>query len=314
MIRSKKLTLLFLFTSSIFVYAQSDIFVVNNDKLWDFVAKDAKVEQATTGYIFTEGPVWSKAGFLLFSDIPGNTIYKLNADGKSEVYITPTNNSNGLTFDKKGNLVACEHSGRKVVAYDQNKKAKVLVDNFNGKKFNSPNDIVFRKDGGFYFSDPPFGLKKLDQDSTKELKINGLYLFSKGKLTLLDSSFVRPNGVALSPDEKTLYVAQSGIFYIWKAYDLNADGTLKSSKILMQQPEITGNPDGIKVDIEGNIYCTGNGGVVIFEKSGTYLGTIKLPENPSNLCFGDADLKTLYVTAQKSVYKIRMKKKGHLAY
>ncbi|MFN0048611.1 MAG: SMP-30/gluconolactonase/LRE family protein [Cytophagales bacterium] len=289
-------------------------FKANNEYFWDFVSHDANVTLAATGYIFTEGPVWSKEGFLLFSDIPGNTIYKLTSDGKSTPYITPSGNSNGLTFDSRGNLVACEHSGRKIVVYDKYKKATVLVDNFNGKRLNSPNDIVFRKDGGFYFSDPPYGLKNLDSDSTKELKINGLYLFANNKLTLIDSSYKRPNGVALSPDEKTLYVAQSEFFYFWKAYQLDDKGSILSDKILMQQPDITGNPDGIKVDVEGNIYCTGNGGVVIFDKMGNYLGTINIPENPSNLCFGDADLKTLYVTAQKSVYKIKLKKKGHLAY
>lgn len=311
----KKILFSTLIIISASIYAQESIFTVKDDAFWSIVPKDLQVEQVASGYKFTEGPVWHKDGFLLFSDIPANIIYKLTPEGKSSVYITPSGNSNGLTFDKNGNLVACEHSGRRVSMYDKKTGGlKVLTDKINGKKLNSPNDVVFRKSGDYYFTDPPYGLKKHDNDSTKELKINGVYLVKNGTPILIDSTLKRPNGVALSPDEKILYVAQSEFTWLWKVYQLNDEGLPVSSSIMMQQPEITGNPDGVKVDVEGNIYCSGNHGVVIFDKTGKYLGSIKLPENTANLCFGDKDLQSLYVTAQKSIYRIKLKKKGHLAY
>lgn len=303
---------IFLLTVCFYLQAQSDFITVIDVKLWDFISKDVKIEKIASGYQFVEGPVWHGDGFLLFSDIPANTIFKLTPEGKSTVYITPSGNSNGLTFDKMGNLVACEHAGRRIVSYDKMGKLSVLIDKLEGKKPSSPNDIVFKKDGSFFFTDPPYGLKNGDQDSLKELKMNGVYYVKEGKTIVIDSTLARPNGIALSPDEKTLYVAQSQYGYLWKAYQINEKGS--ASRTLMQEPEITGNPDGIKVDVEGNIYCTGNGGVVIMDKKGKFLGSIKLPENPANLAFGDKDLQSLYITASKSIYRIRVKKKGHLAY
>ncbi len=309
----KVLPILFLLCNGS-VQAQSDFITIKDDKLWDFIAKDLKIDKVSSGYQFVEGPVWHKDGFLLFSDIPANIIFKLTTEGKSSVYITPSGNSNGLSIDKLGNLVACEHFGRRLVSYDSQGKLTVLLDKIDGKRISSPNDVVFKKDGSFFFTDPPYGLKNNDKDSLKELKSNGVYYVKEGKTTVIDSTLKRPNGVALSPDEKTLYVAQSEFGWLWKAYQLNEDGKVKSSQVLMEEPEILGNPDGIKVDVEGNIYCSGNGGVVILDKTGKHLGTIKLPENPANLAFGDKDLQSLYITAQKSIYRIRIKKKGHLAY
>lgn len=302
--------------SSLGVAAQTTDSTINvkDESFWKLVPKNVKIEKVSTGYKFTEGPVWNRSGFLLFSDIPANTIYKLTPDGKSEVYRKPSQNSNGLTYSPKGDLVVCEQFTKRVAAIDKNGKTTVLADNFEGKKFNSPNDIVFKKDGSFFFSDPPYGHMQFNGEKPRDLNFTGIYYVKNGKASLIDSTLIRGNGVCLSPDEKTLYVAQSEFYWLWKAYTIGDNGKVLSSRILLEGTEIKGNPDGIKVDTDGNIYCTGNNGLVIFNKEGKCLGSIRLPENTANLAWGDADLQSLYFTAQTSVYRIRVNAKGHLAY
>lgn len=301
--------IVFLITST--VAAQGPEFlVVKNENFWKVLPKNPKIELCATGFRFTEGPLWhAKGGYLLFSDIPANVIYQMYPDGRTVPYIQPSENSNGLTFDNQGNLLACEHGGRKLVRYKNGIK-EILASEYAGKKLNSPNDVVVAKNGNIYFTDPPYGLKKGDADSTKQLAFNGVYLLKNNNLYLIDSTLYRPNGIALSPDEKTLYVAQSEK-WLWKAYTLGQDGLPTTGRIFFEGKDITGNPDGIKVDVYGNVYATGNHGIMVFDPNGTWLGSIKFPENTTNLAWGDNDFKTLYVTCAKSVYKIKMKVKGY---
>jgi gluconolactonase len=277
---------------------------------WQYFDENNKIEKVASGFGFTEGPVWHPDGYLLFSDIPGNTIFKIEKE-KSSIYKKPSKNSNGLTLHPLTKvLVICAQKSKNVVL----ESGKVLIDNYEGKKFNSPNDIVFRKDGSFYMSDPPYGHMQYNGNKSRELSYTGVYFVKNGVSTLIDSSLIRANGVCLSPDEKILYVAQSEFVYLWKKYVLDNDGMVISAEIFHQSEQINGNPDGIKVDVEGNVYATANHGVVMFDKNGKLLGEVRLPENSSNLTWGDADLGTLYITAGTSVYKIRTKAKGYLPY
>ena len=284
---------------------------VNDPALSSIIDKSAKVEKLAGGLKFTEGPVWSKQGFLLFSDIPGNIIYKWEKTKLSE-YLNPSGNSNGLAFDKNGNLIACQHGTRSLQSIDANKKSTTLIDSYQGKKLNSPNDLAIKSDGSIYFTDPPFGLAKQDEDSTKELKFNGVYRFKDGKITLLDSSFVRPNGIAFSPDEKFLYVSQSEVDLIWKKFEVTKEGLLANGKVFYQASKLQGKgyADGLKLDVKGNLYCTAPGGIAIFTPAGKHLGTIHFPEITTNCVFGDADKKTLYVTGGNSLYKVKVKIPG----
>lgn len=289
-----------------------DFVIIKDPAFKKILPKNIAVEKVSTGYLFTEGPVWNKKeNYLLFSDIPANIIFKLTSNGKSEVYKKPSQNSNGLTYDPKGRLVVCEQYTKRINRFNEDGSNTVLADKFEGKTFNSPNDIVFKKNGSFFFTDPPYGHMQFNGDKPQELSFTGVYFVKNNKVTLVDSTLIRANGVALSPDESKLYVAQSEFKWLWKIYNLDKEGKVLSTSMLMEGSEITGNPDGIKVDIEGNIYCTGNNGVVVFSKEGTYLGTIKTPENPANLAWGDKDFKSLYVTAQKSVYRIKLNIKGY---
>jgi gluconolactonase len=274
---------------------------------FSIVAKGAKVEKLAGDLKFTEGPVWSKEGFLLFSDIPANTIYKWQ-NGKLSEYLKPSGNSNGLAYDKAGDLIACEHGTRSLQKIDAHKKSTVVAASYQGKKLSSPNDLAIKSDGSIYFTDPPFGLPKQDSDSAKELKINGVYRLKDGIVTLLDSSFVRPNGIAFSPDEKYLYVSQSEVQLLWKKFELTKDGLLVNGSVFYDASKLQGKgyADGLKVDVKGNLYCTAPGGIAVFSKEGKFLGTIHFPEITTNCAFGEADKKTLFVTAGTGLYKIRL--------
>lgn len=285
-----------------------------NDQFYTIVPKDAEAEKVSSGYLFTEGPVWDKVNqCLYFSDIPANIIYKLNEFNEKSIYHTPSGNSNGLTFDRENHLIVCDQFNKRVAKLKHG-KLHTIVSKFEGKTFNSPNDVVMRKNGSFYFSDPPYGHFQYNKDSKMQINYTGLYFYDHHKCTLIDSTLIRANGVCLSPDEKKLYVAQSEFNWLWKEYILNENGTVKSSKIFFESDKITGNPDGIKVDEKGFIYATGNNGIVIFSPEGKMLGTIVITENPSNLAWGGKDLDYLYITAQKSIYKIKLNTKGFLHY
>jgi gluconolactonase len=278
---------------------------------WKLIDKDARLEKVADGFQFTEGPVWNPAGFLLFSDIPANQIVKFVPGAAPTAFRTPSGNSNGLTYDRAGRLLACEHSNRRVTRQEADGSLTVLASSYDGKKLNSPNDIVVRSDGTIYFTDPPYGIR----EEQKELPFQGVYKISpEGKLTLLAQDFDRPNGIALSPDEKTLYVDDSARLHV-RAFDVAPDGSISHGRILAELKSARqGVPDGMKVDRKGNLYVTGPGGVWVFDKRGKHLGTILMAELPANCGWGDADYRTLYLTARTGLYRIRLKIPGFITY
>ena len=286
----------------------------------------AKIEKLASGFQFTEGPIWiaEGGGYLLFSDIPANAIRKWTPDGKVSIFRQPVFagsfaqgqfiGSNGLTLDAQGRLVSCEHGNRRVARTEKNGSITVLADKFEGKRLNSPNDAVFKKNGGLYFTDPPYGFLKQDDDPAKELKVNGVFrLTPAGKLDLLVKDLTRPNGLGFSPDEKKLYIANSDPNRkVWMVYEVKADGALANGKVFADVTKETadGLPDGMKLDTQGNLYCTGPGGIWVFSPQGKHLGTIAPPEVPANCHWGDPDAKTLYMTARTGLYRIKLNVKG----
>jgi len=259
----------------------------------------APIEKLGGDFKFTEGPVWVAAkGELLFSDIPANRIVRL-LDGKFSTFRTPSNNSNGLTLDKQGRLIACEHGARRVTRTEADGSITVLAERFEGKRLNSPNDVVVRSDGAIYFTDPPYGVK----EEERELAFQGVYRISPdGKtLTLLAKDFIKPNGLAFTTDEKILYVNDTEGGHI-RAFDVAADGALANSRVFAKTP----GADGMKVDSEGNVYCTSATGVMVFDRSGKHLGTFTIPEQPANCAFGGADWKALYMTCRTGLYRVNL--------
>ena len=292
-----------------------------DDEFYSLIPRDAKVEQVGDEFQFTEGPVWDgRENCLLFSDIPASKIYRVDKLGKVSVYRQQSDHSNGLAFDKLGWLIACEHGTRSITVMDKSHKVMPIIKDYKGKRLNSPNDLVIHPSGAIFFTDPPWGLPQFDNDPAKELSFNGVFVYRNGSLYVIDSTLFRPNGIALSPDLKYLYVGNyqledndpSKPVNFWMRYELNPNLTVKSKSEFLQAPESEdkGNPDGMKVDVKGNLYCTGPGGVLIFNKNGKYLGIIRFPEVPTNCAFGDADFKTLYITDRKHVYKIRTVNSG----
>jgi len=253
------------------------------------------VEQIAEKHKFTEGPLYLPTGKIIYSDIPANRIY--NEDGT--VFREPSGYANGHTFDNEGRLVSAEHK-RRVSRTEKDGTVVTLADSFEGKKLNSPNDIIVRSDGIIYFTDPPYGGNEV------ELDFNGMYMIDKaGTLKLLSKNYKKPNGLALSPDEKILYVADSEAGNI-HAYDVAEDGSVSNDRILCECP----GADGIKVDKQGNIWATAKDGVRVINAKGELMETVVFPQQPSNCCFGGEDGKTLYVTARTGVYKIRTTVEG----
>jgi gluconolactonase len=298
----------------------------------ELIPPSAKIEKLADDFGFLEGPVWlhtGRQGYLIFSDIPANEIKKWAPDGKVSVFLEksgftgtdPTgvgyqiNNgrtvvtllgSNGITLDKQGRAVFCQHGDRAVVRLEKNGKRTVLASRYEGKRLNSPNDLVYKSDGALYFTDPPYGLAKLFDDPKKELPFQGVYLLKDGKLQLLYKDFKAPNGIAFSPDEKYLYVDDSASKTYWR-FEVQPDDTIASGKLFfdMSSSKAAGVPDGMKVDKKGNIFGVGPGGVWVLSPDGKHLGTIVPAEDPANLAWGDADAKTLYLTARTGLYRIR---------
>ncbi|WP_460514993.1 SMP-30/gluconolactonase/LRE family protein [Cyclobacterium sediminis] len=280
---------------------------IANPALLDLIDENSQVIKLHDGFQFTEGPVWNKEGqFLLFSDIPANTIYKLEPTGEIISFRKPSQNSNGLTYDNEGNLIIAEHSGRKISMLNSEGNYSTIVDNYMGTRLNSPNDVIVDSQGVIYFTDPPYGRPK---DATDTLSFNGVYKYANGEIELIADDLYRPNGIALSPDERNLYVANSGQPKQFIKYPISRSGKIGKGKVFFDASELSGegNPDGIKVDPEGNIFATGPGGVLVFTEKGELLGTIKFPETPANLAFGGQDMKTLFVTARTGLYSIRLK-------
>ena len=278
-----------------------------NEDIRAIQGDNAKVERLATDLQFTEGPLWEPRGFLLFSDTPADTLYKLTAKGNLEVFRRPAGNPNGNTLDREGRLVTAQHD-RRVTRTERNGKIVTLASQYEGKKLNSPNDIVVKSDGSIYFTDPPYGVSK----EAEELGFYGVYRINRdGKLILLVRDMIRPNGLAFSPDEKKLYVTDSQEGNI-RVFDVKADGTLENKRVFadMKVPDKDPLADGMKVDSQGNVYSTGPEGIWIFSPGGKLLDKIFLPENPTNIAWGDRNYKTLYITTYNSVYRIRLKIAG----
>ena len=284
-------------------------------ELDDLLAPDAVIEKIADGFRFVEGPAWipEGEGFLLFSDIPANTIFKWTPDGTVTEFLSPVYagefedgrlvGSNGITQDSEGRVVFTEHFNGRISRVDSSGTVEVVVDRYEGNRLNSPNDLVYKSDGSLYFTDPPYGLPSPE---AKELEVNGVYRLSPdGTLTLL-AEHQGPNGLAFSPDESRLYVADS-TQNAWTAYDVLDDGTLNEGTILLDASggDEPGVADGMKVDERGNLWATGPGGVWIVSPDGRHLGTMKPTEGPANLAWGDADGRTLYMTAQTGLYRVR---------
>ena len=309
------------------------------------VPAKATLERVATGFNkWTEGPAWTREGSLMFAEIPANNIVKLVPGQGTTVFMHPSGykgtepykgrepGSNGMTLDAKGRLTVAGHAGRTVwrlESLDPKAQVTVLADSYQGKKLSSPNDLVYKSDGSLYFTDPPYGLPSHDDtDPTKELQVNGVYRIpnalqqkpgappDRDKLQLVIGDLARPNGIAFSPDEKYLYIAESGK-KVWLRYRVQPDGSVTDGALFLDpfadkttDPKATDVPDGIRVDKKGNLYGSGPGGVWIISPDGKHLGTIKVPERVANVAWGDKDAKTLYVTASTSIYRIKLKIPG----
>ncbi|MGH9395964.1 MAG: SMP-30/gluconolactonase/LRE family protein [Terriglobia bacterium] len=300
------------------------------------VPPNAKIERVATGFKWTEGPLWIHAGYLLFADIPNNRICKwAPGQGVSTfmqpsgylgkgTYPGPESGSNGMTLDPRGRLTVAGHAQRDVWRLESlNPRATrtILADTYEGKRLNSPNDLVYGPHGALYFTDPPYGLPtQSDHDPLKQLRVNGVYRIldavshtpgappDRNKLQLLISNLSRPNGIAFSPDYKYLYVDNSESQKLWMRYRVKRDGTLADGIVFYDatSDHSLGSPDGMKVDRDGNVFSAGPGGVWIFSPAGKHLGTIHVPERVGNLNWGGRDGKTLYITASTSVYRVQL--------
>ena len=316
---------------------ESKLVIERTDPALDtIVPTDAKLERLADGFTFTEGPIWidpgnpaiapdSTEGFLLFSDPNNNLIYRCSIDGEVQVYKTKSGytgenigeygqpGSNGLTVDREGRLTICQHGNRRVVRIEKNGVTTVLADRYQGKRLNSPNDLVYRSDGTLFFTDPPFGLPKFHNDPRRETPFSGVYSVRNGKVELVSRDFSGPNGLAFSPDEKFLYVGNWDEKHkVVNRYPANADGTLGKGELLFDMTGAQGEDaiDGIKVDQQGNLYVSGPGGLWIISAEGRHLGTLHCPEHPHNIAWGDSDRRTLYLAAQSSIYRLTLKIAG----
>jgi len=283
----------------------------------------AKLEKLADGFAFTEGPVWvpEGEGYLLFSDPNNNFIYRMQSDGDVQIYMTKSGytgenigeyrqpGSNGLTLDEQGRLTICQHGNRRVVRIEKNGLTTVLADRFDGKRLNSPNDLVYRSDGTLFFTDPPFGLPKFADDPRRETPHFGVYSVREGKVQLVSKDFTGPNGLAFSPDEKFLYVGnwddkKKVVF----RYAVKDNGSLGEGKLFFDMTSAPGEDaiDSVKVDQLGNVYVSGPGGLWIIDANGKHLGTLRGPEHPHNMAWGGADGRTLYLAAQTGIYRLRL--------
>jgi gluconolactonase len=282
-------------------------------KFWDLVDHDVKLETFATGFGFTEGPVWDAKGFLYVSDETLNKIFRVFPNGKKEEVIA-LGDPDGNTYDRRHRLIDCASVLRAIIAVTPDGKYQVLADRYDGKKLNSPNDVIVGPDGALYFTDPTLDLVAGEK---QEIAFQGVYrLDDKGNVQLLSTDLSQPNGLAFSPDGKRFYVDDSKARNI-RVYDLAADGTLSNGRIFGEEPpsgKHEGVPDGMKVDDNGNLFVTGPKGIWVWDAAGNHLGTIVMPEQPANLTWGDADYHTLYITATTSVYRLRTKTHGFEPY
>jgi gluconolactonase len=275
---------------------------------WKLLPKGAEIKKVASGFGFTEGPVWDPRGFLYVSDEKQYKIFKVYPDGRSEAF-SSIKDPDGSTFDKDGRLIDAASGLRAVILVNPDGTYKVLADKFEGKRFNSPNDVVLGPDGALYFTDPTLDLPK---GETQELEVKGVYrLAADGSLKLLIKDRNQPNGIAFSPDGKKLYVDDSHTRSIY-VYDVTPTGDMTNGRLFGNEdgPPRSGGPDGIKVDVKGNVFVTGPFGIWVWSPQGKHIGTIVLPEGAANLAWGDSDYRTLYITATTSVYSVRTKTRG----
>jgi gluconolactonase len=311
--------------------SEVNVQVVKNDLAMEaIVGPNPKIFKLAEGFKFTEGPIWVPEGkYLLFSDPNSNIIWKFtpngNEPGKLDVFRTPSGysgadiaeygqpGSNGLTLDPQGRLTINEHGNHRVSRLERDGNVTVLADKFEGKRLNSPNDLVYRSDGALFFTDPPFGLPKFGDDPRKELKFSGVYSIYKGKLQLINTDFTGPNGIALSPDEKYLYVGNwDEKKKVVMRYEVTANAKLSNGQIFFDMTNAPGEDaiDGVKVDQRGNVYVSGPGGLWVISAQGKHLGTIIAPKHVHNMAWGDDDGKTLYLCARSGLYRMRLNVAG----
>jgi len=268
---------------------------------------DIHLDRVAAGFVFAEGPVWSREGYLIFSDTPNNHILQFKFGEPASLYREKSNGASGNTFDAQGRLYTCETHSRRVTRTDKKGKIDVLAERWQGKRLNAPNDIVVRKDGEIYFTDPAFG----NQQDSRDLDFYGVFHIShRGEMEVVAKPKGRPNGVALAPSGRILYVTKSDDRNV-RAYDLDKNGAASNERVVVSH--IEGIPDGIRVDENGNLYVAA-AHLGVYSPDGKELGTVHLTETPSNCAFGDADFETLYITARTSIYRVRLKVKGSVQY
>jgi gluconolactonase len=274
----------------------------------DDILEPGPAERLATGFVFAEGPSWHPDGFYYFVDIRRSLLFRLQPGQTPEIVRRETGEGNGTTFDLEGRLVICEGGNRRVSRIAGDGSVAVLMDRYQGKRINRPNDVVCRSDGSIWFTDPGLRIPLPD----KELVHSGVYRIMPDGTKRLVAEFEYPNGLAFSPDERTLYVANTRQAQYIHAIELDAEGDMVRRRIFadMSSEETDGVPDGMKVDVEGRVWCTGPGGTWVFARDGARIGIIRTPEIPANLCFGGADLKTIFFTARTSVYTMRSKVPG----
>jgi gluconolactonase len=272
------------------------------------VLETTQAERLATGFVFTEGPLWHPDGFYYFVDVRASMLYRITPGRPHEVVREKTGGGNGTTFDLQGRLILCEGDNRRVTRQAADGRFEVLVDRFEGKRLNRPNDVVCKSDGSIYFSDPGLRVPLAE----REVDHAGVYRIAPDGAVSLVADFEYPNGLAFSPDERLLYVANTRWAQYIHVLELDAQGRMARRRIFadMSSDETEGVPDGMKVDVEGRVYCTGPGGTWVFAPDGTRLGIIRTPEVPANLAFGGPDLRTLFVTARTSVYTLRARVPG----
>ncbi len=281
-------------------------------KFWNIVDHQAKLETVATGFGFTEGPMWDAAGFLYVSDETINKIFRVYPNGKKEEVIA-LGDPDGNTFDREHRLIACASVLRAIIEVTPDGRYKILADHYDGKKFNSPNDVTVGPDGALYFTDPTLDLVAGEK---QEIPFQGVYrLDDKGNVRLLTKDLIQPNGLAFSPDGKHFYIDDSEQRNI-RVYDVTSEGMLSNGRIFGEEQgaKNDGVPDGIKVDRNGNLFITGPKGIWVWDAQGNHLGTIAMPEQPANLAWGDKDYRTLYITATTSVYRLEVKTRGYVPY
>jgi len=301
----------------------AELIVLNHEKP-DAIRLAGPIRKLAGACVFTEGPVWIADGYLLFTDVPENTIYRWDEGNGKSIFMQPSGlnpadaidstylgnaGANGLLLDNQGRLMICQHGNRRVLRIEADSSQTVLASHFREKRFNSPNDMAIRKNGDLYFTDPPYGLPGGDADPAKELPFCGVYRLSDGELTLLDSTLTRPNGLAFSPDEKKLYVAVSDPKHkAWYAYDVNEAGLLENKHLLYDATSETGAglPDGMVVDEKGRIFATGPAGVWVFDADENLYGRIQPPERAANCTLGGKDGNTLFITATTGLYDVEV--------